>query len=253
MNRGQYSTIFNFFRSIRPLVEKFEPDEAYFVLEGRPTRRLEISPDYKGQRTYHDKDNFQMQRKTIISLLKEYFPFFVVRHPNYECDDVINYLATSKHKEDKVTIVSSDTDFIQSITENISLFNPVSKKFISSVDYDYVAHKALTGDKSDNIEGFLGIGQKKAEKLLKEDNALLNFLQTSDNKIKFEHNYSMIKFHNLTNDTDSMELSKIFKTNWEELKIKFSEFEFNSIIGKEKSWEKYIKTFENLERNINND
>ena len=253
MNKGEYSTIFNFFRSLRPLVEKFAPDDVYFVLEGRPKKRLEMSPDYKGQRTYHNKDNFRMQRKEIVSLLSRYFPFNIVRHPDYECDDVINYLATSKHDNDEVVIVSSDTDFIQTISETVSLFNPVSKKFIEAVEYDYVSHKALTGDKSDNIEGFLGIGQKKAEKLLKEENALETFLQEASNKEKFDHNYEMIKFHDLTEDTDSLELSRVFSPDWEQLKIKFSEFEFNSIIGKEKSWEKYIKTFENLERNTLND
>ncbi len=253
MNKGEYSTVFNFFRSIRPLIEKFSPDEAYFVLEGIPKKRLEMSPDYKGQRVHHDKDNFNVQRKIIISLLKSYFPITIIRHPNYECDDVINYLATSKHSNDNVTIVSSDTDFIQSISDNISLFNPVSKKFIEAVEYDYVSHKALTGDKSDNIEGFLGIGQKKAEKLLNESNSLDLFLEKDDNKEKFNHNYNMIKFHDLTSESSELELSKVFNPNWGELKIKFSEFEFNSIISKDKSWEKYIKTFENLERNIEND
>ena len=31
-----------------------------------------------------------------------------------------------------------------------------------------------------------------------------------------------------------------------------SESQFNSIIGKEKSWKKYIETFKNLERRLNN-
>lgn len=252
MSIGEYPTVFNFFRSLRPLVEKFTPNDVYFVLEGRPKKRLEMSPEYKGQRTYHNKDNFSIQRKIIISLLKEYFPFNVIRHPDYECDDVINYLAEIEHINDEVTIISSDTDFIQTISDSVSLFNPVSKKFIEAVRYDYVSHKALTGDKSDNIEGFLGIGQKKAEKLLKEENALETFLQKEGNKEKFDHNYEMIKFHDLTTDTESFESSRVFNPDWEQLKIKFSEFEFNSIIGKEKSWKKYIKTFENLERNTLN-
>lgn len=252
MSIGEYPTVFNFFRSLRPLVEKFTPDDVYFVLEGRPKKRLEMSPEYKGQRTYHNKDNFSIQRKIIISLLKEYFPFNVIRHPDYECDDVINYLAEIEHRNDEVTIISSDTDFIQTISDSVSLFNPVTKKFIEAVQYDYVSHKALTGDKSDNIEGFLGIGQKKAEKLLKEENALETFLQEEGNKEKFNHNYEMIKFHDLTTDAESFESSKVSNPDWEQLKIKFSEFEFNSIMGKEKSWKKYIKTFENLERNTQN-
>ena len=253
MNKGEYSTIFNFFRSLRPLIEKFSPDDAYFVLEGMPKKRLEMSPDYKGQRTYHDKDNFNMQRKTIISLLRTYFPLHVARHPEYECDDVLNYLAVEKHIDDEVVIVSSDTDFIQSISENVSLFNPVNKKFINPVLYDYVSHKALTGDKSDNIDGFLGIGQKKAEKLLSNKEMLEDFLLVKENKMKFDHNYNMIKFHNLKIDAINIESTKILNPDWEKLKLIFSELEFNSIIGKEKSWEKYIKTFKSLERNEQND
>ena len=49
--------------------------------------------------------------------------------------------------------------------------------------------------------------------------------------------------YDLTTDTESFESSRVFNPDWEQLKIKFSEFEFNSIIGKEKSWKKYIKTF----------
>ena len=108
MNKGDYSTIFNFFRSLRPLIEKFDPDTAYFVLEGRPKKRLEMLPDYKGQREYHNKDNFSEQRREIIELLIEYFPIQLVRHPDYECDDVAAHLA-QEHDDGntEITIVSS--------------------------------------------------------------------------------------------------------------------------------------------------
>ena len=79
MNKGEYSTIFNFFRSLRPLVEKFAPDYVYFVLEGRPKKRLEMSPDYKGQRTYHNKDNFNEQRNQIIDIMAKYYPIQILR------------------------------------------------------------------------------------------------------------------------------------------------------------------------------
>ena len=71
MNRGEYSTIFNFFRGLRPLVEKFNPSKIYCVLEGVPRRRLELLKEYKGQREYHDKDNFSGQRKEIVRILNK--------------------------------------------------------------------------------------------------------------------------------------------------------------------------------------
>lgn len=254
MNKGEYSTIFNFFRSIRPLVEKFDPDICYFVLEGRPVKRLEVDSEYKGQRVYHNKDNFNEQRRKIIKLIEECIPFIIARHNDFECDDVINYLANTKHKEDNVTIISSDTDFIQSINDKTQVYNPVRKSFLEKTDYDYVLWKSLVGDKSDNIVGFKGIGDKRAQKILSEQSLLDDFLSVKENKDKFERNSFMIRFHDMTDYLDGIDFSflKQEASYWENLKNEFINMEFSSIISKDKTWQKYIKTFENLERNINN-
>ena len=250
MNMGEYSTVFNFFRSLRPLVELFDPDLTYFVLEGRPVKRLEVDSEYKGQRTYHNKDNFREQRKKIISLLERYFPFIIAQHNDYECDDIINHLAKNTHCEDECVIVSSDTDFIQSISNNIKLYNPVRKLFLDKTEYNYVMWKALVGDKSDNIEGFKGIGDKSAKKLLANDNLLSEFLLKEGHQEKFNKNKFMIEFHDLQEDENNIRFVSLDKTyDWNLLKKEFMEMEFNSIIGKEKTWDKYIKTFDKLERN----
>ena len=255
MNKGNNSTVFNFFRGVRPLVEKFNPDITYFVLEGRPKKRLEVSPDYKGQRVYTDKDDFNRQRKEIISLVKKYFPFIVVKHDDFECDDIINHLAVNNHKNDNVTIVSSDTDFIQSIKENIKLYNPVQKKFLEATTYDYVSWKSLVGDKSDNIEGFKGIGNKKAQKLLSDNNALEDFLIKENNRDIYNRNTFMIKFHELNNsEITSLQLHSLSnKPDWNNLKQIFINYEFNSITKKDKTWNNFINTFNNLERNMKYD
>ena len=83
MNKGEYSVIFNFFRSLRPLVEKFSPDQVYMVLEGKPVKRLEMDPDYKGQRVYHNDDNFNEQRRSIISILEKFYPINIIK-PGYK-------------------------------------------------------------------------------------------------------------------------------------------------------------------------
>lgn len=251
MNKGEYSTIFNFFRGIRPLIEKFNPDEAYFVLEGVPRKRLELNEDYKGQREYHNKDGFSEQRREILRILKEHIPVTIVKHEDYECDDVINFLATEKHKSDNVTIVSSDTDFIQSVSDSVLLYNPVRKKYIESTNYDYVMWKSLVGDKSDNIAGFKGIGDKRAQALLSSKDDLETFLSKDDNRKVFENNMFMIKFHDLEQDKNKITYHKA-KTNdstWSTLKENFTNMGFNSIVLKDKTWNKYVNTFTNLERN----
>jgi len=254
MNKGNHSTVFNFFRGIRPLVEKFNPDIAYFVLEGTPIQRLNLDPNYKGQRVYDDKDDFNRQRKDIIEIIKEFFPFVVVKHNDFECDDIINHLAKVNHKNDNVTIISSDTDFIQSVNENIKLYNPVRKQYIEGTKYDYVSWKSLVGDKSDNIEGFKGIGNKKALKLMSESNKLEEFLSIENHKLKFDKNKFMIRFHTLEKkEIESISYSRLeYLPNWLLLKERFSLYEFSSLTGKEKSWNNFINTFKNLERNIKN-
>ena len=249
MNKGEYSTIFNFFRGLRPLIEKFNPDVSYFVLEGIPVKRLELDPEYKGQREYHNKDSFNEQRKRIISIIEEFYPIKLVKHEEYECDDVIGFIAEQEKIENDVVIISSDSDFIQCIDDNVKLYNPIRKNFIEKPAYDYVLWKSLRGDSCDNIIGFKGIGDKRAEKLCKNPNDLEEFLLKEDNKLKLEKNLKMIKLHNLDNDANNILIHSNFaKGKWEGLKDIFSKFEFSSIIKKQSTWEKYVKTFKNLEK-----
>lgn len=248
MNKGEYSTIFNFFRGLRPLVEKFNPDVIDLVLEGRPVKRLDVLAEYKGQRTYHDKDNFNFQRNEIVKIIDQFFPINLIRHPNFECDDVIGHLSKKYEANDNdVTIVSSDTDFIQLISDKINVYNPVKKSFLEKTEYDYVAWKSLVGDKSDNIEGFKGIGDKTAKKLLNDTFKLNEFLDKDNNRERFEKNNFLIKLHDLSEEENNIIYNqKMESGSWEELKDIFNNMSFNSIIGKESTWKKYINTFDRL-------
>ena len=112
----------------------------------------------------------------------------------------------------------------------------------------------MVGDKSDNIEGFKGIGNKKAIKLLTESNKLSDFLSIDENKKKFDKNNFMIKFHDLTfEEVQNISYNYLnAKPNWTGLKEKFTSYEFSSLVNKEKTWNNFINTFQNLERNIKN-
>ena len=58
-----------FFRSLRALIEKFQPDECYFVLEGMPQKNIEALGDYKANRP-KQSDGFHRQKKKIISMIE---------------------------------------------------------------------------------------------------------------------------------------------------------------------------------------
>jgi DNA polymerase-1 len=253
MNKGDYSTIFNFFRGLRPLIEKMNPDISYLVLEGMPKKRLSMSPDYKGQRKYNDDDNFRSQRKEIVNILHSYFPITLVKHEDYECDDIIGHLAKeNENLNNEVTIISSDTDFIQCISDKVKLYNPVRKQYIDKPSYDYVLWKSLKGDDSDNIIGFKGIGNKKAQKLCENKPDLDKFLLNEENKEKLNHNIEMITLHNLKEEANNIKFyNTIERPKWNELKEVFEKYNFNSIVSKDSTWNKYTNTFKNLWENLN--
>mgnify|MGYP003662659787 CR=1 FL=1 len=244
---GPHTITYNFFRSLRKLVDDLRAEKVYFVLEGSPVARLEASPDYKGTREYERDENYSNQKHEIISALIENMPITVAKHPNYECDDIIAHIAYKEHPEDEVIIVSTDTDFHQVFSEhkNISVYNPIKKKFVVPPDYDYVAWKALRGDSADNIKGFKGVGDKTALKLVNDKNLLQEFIDKVPGRSEtFAHNLFMIKFHDIIQPELIQRSNSNF--NVDEILSQFTSFEFNSII-KEKPWKKFVDTFGVLE------
>jgi DNA polymerase-1 len=194
------SIVYSFTRAVRSQIDLHKPDCVYFVLEGKPTKRLNLSEDYKANRVYEPDPGFSLQRRLIIDLVRRWPGFSVIKHPEHECDDVANTLARQhEEKNDTVVIVSSDTDFCQSLSESISVYNPVKKRFVTSPvsPADYVSWKSLRGDSSDNITGFAGIGNVRAKKLIADSRLLEEFLSKGNNREKFEHNTKMIAFEDV--------------------------------------------------------
>lgn len=239
-------TIYTFFRSLRYTIDLHKPDRVYFVMEGIPRDRIAAHDEYKAQRVYHDRDGFQRQRRKIIDLMRNHLPVHMVRHPDYECDDVLAAIAQHSHSDDECIIVSTDTDFFQifNTCKNVKLYNPVKKQFVDPVDYDYVSYKALKGDSSDNIEGFKGIGDKRARTLISSPALLEAFLNEGDNRAKFSKNLYLIKFHDLKDKIDSLQqsYSALLADN---LRNEFNAMNFESITN-DISWKKFTKTFEGL-------
>lgn len=244
--KGDYAIIFNFFRGIRPLVEKFSPDKVYFVIEGYPQFRIQLDEHYKSERKRPD-ESFLKQKRAIIDLVKKHMPFITVRHAEFECDDVIATLtAIHSRKGDECTIISSDSDFIQLHNSfDIQLYNPVKKSFIEKPDYDYVVWKALRGDPTDNILGIRGIGDKTAHKLVRDPRMLKELLDDKSKLEIFERNVNLIRLVDLSQRMNEMEFD-YGKHSFDFLYETFDRFEFTSML-KEKTWNKYCATFQGLQ------
>lgn len=252
---GPAPIVFNFMRNFRSLVDQLKPSRVYFVLEGKPSSRKEILPEYKANRIvestspeWGDREKFFRQSEEIISLLKNNFPISVIRHPRHECDDTIYNLIKRSSSAIDWTVVSNDTDFIQLLNEfhNVKIWNPMKKSYVEKPSYDYVTWKALRGDSSDNIPGIHGIGDKTAETLSLDPSKLKSFLDSDPTFSHiFNRNYQLIKFLQWSDlEREDMTCSSPIK-DWTPLKETFQKYSFSSLL-KEDSWNKFIKTFEHL-------
>jgi hypothetical protein len=236
-------------RSIRALVNLFDPNVAYFVLEGHPKRRIQLSEGtYKAQREKSD-EAFWDQVKQLVEVVSNYLPIKVIRHPDFEADDVIAHLATGVHRDDFCTVVSTDSDFTQLVTEatkdRFSLYSPIKKVFVQPTPYDYVLWKSLRGDGADNIDGVPGIGDKRATNFAMNPVELRLFFNKNPAAKKIvEHNISMIKFEDMRPHWDGVTVSSSTRDNTA-FREKLQSLDMNSITN-DKNWPKWIGSFNQL-------
>lgn len=238
--RGEHPVTYTFFLILRKTIEKFSPSQVYIVKEGKPQRRHDTLEGYKANRASAG-DDFWRQHSDISEMLKS-MPVKIVRHPFRECDDTIAHFVNVVHANEPCTIVSTDSDFIQLLkvdSTRVQLWNPIKDTLITAPDYDYVSWKSLTGDGSDNIPGFKGIGGKTAEKLLANPQKLNEFLAQDNNLEKFQMNYGLIQFHTIDEGVEHLHES----VNWESVRNKMTELGFSSIVN-DKSWKKFVNTFD---------
>lgn len=137
-----------------------------------------------------DNENFQRQRQILQDILSELFVRQYM-YENVEGDDLIAYYCQHKKENDYIVIVSEDRDISQLINEQVCLYLPKEKIFVSTKNdaqilgvpaYNMVLKKMICGDASDNIKGVKGIGEPTLEKYypqIKSEKATLNgFLDT---------------------------------------------------------------------------
>lgn len=250
---GDYQIVYNFLRTFRSIVEQFNPDKIYFPLDGKPSARLAMYSDYKGQRREEVVDpdeiaywkSFSMQKKIIIQLMKTCFPVTTMYHKDYECDDLVKHIVDNYSDDAQITIISSDTDFIQLINSNpnkVKLYNPVASSYRSNTDYDYISWKAMVGDKADNIPGVKGIGKKTAAKILSTEGELKRRLDNPSFSEQYLKSYELIKLMDV--DTEGLE---VYCSEFDEetVNIALTDMNFKSII-KEPYYTKFVETFLNI-------
>ena len=181
--------------SIGHAIKNIAPTRVIMVFDGKngSAKRRQIYPEYKANRKFKirlnrsevvDKQDNQLEQLIRVIQYLENLPITVVTAEATEADDVIAYIANdylAQKDDSQVFIMSSDKDFYQLVNERIHIWSPTKKRFYYTEDVhteygiyprNFALYRALLGDKSDNIGGVDGIGEKTVQSkfnLLTED------------------------------------------------------------------------------------
>jgi DNA polymerase I len=186
------NALLGFTNMLFKLLADYRPKGVAVAWDTRATHRKELDPDYK------------VDRRPMPDLLAEQFPHFRpiveafgyqnLEFEGWEADDVIATLAARADGAGvKTTVVSTDRDAFQLVTDNVALMmtpRGVADVHVYTPDRVFARYGVtpeqvpdfigLKGDTSDNIPGVPGIGDKTAGQLVAQYGSLEGVLEHVD-------------------------------------------------------------------------
>ena len=227
-----------FMKSLQKLCREMKPTQIVVCWDGRggSRKRKQQNKNYKEGRAPirlnrnfkvltedQEKENKVWQMERIWNYLNN-FPVMQLIADEVEADDIIAYLCRySSLKDEQKIIVSSDKDFYQLLDQKTILYRPVQKKLLTQKDIleehgihpnNFALARAITGDKSDNLDGVPGIGLKTVAKRFpffkNEEDVFINdlvefcdnqessakaFLSVKENKQLIQSNYNLMQLY----------------------------------------------------------
>jgi DNA polymerase-1 len=174
-NGDHLGGLYHFINILRRFLEEHNLDKVVVFWDGdsNSSIRKSIYPQYKANRRQdmneYKYESYLQQKSRVKQYLEEIF-VRQVEMINNEADDLIAHYCKVATDED-VIIFSADKDLTQLISEKVTIYSPISKQYFKNGDmiiinkveiphYNVLLTKVFTGDKSDNIDGIEGLGEK---------------------------------------------------------------------------------------------
>ena len=175
------NAMYGFLNIMFKILDEEKPDYLTVAFDrSEPTFRHQMFDAYKGTR----KPMAQELREQV-PVMKEVLQAMgitIVEKPGYEADDLLGTIAGMAEAQGMdVSIISGDRDLLQLATDKVKIRIPKTKRTGTEIEDYYAADvveryqvtpkefidvKALMGDRSDNIPGVPGIGEKTATNLI---------------------------------------------------------------------------------------
>ena len=259
------NALFGFSNMINKIILEEKPTYILVAFDKGKTFRHEKYSEYKAGRIEMPDElrlQFPIAKKLLELMGIKYYEI-----ENYEADDIIGTFSKfCDNTKYTGTIISSDKDLLQLITDSVDIKLLKSKDYIrynpESFYEEYkikpiniIDLKSLMGDSSDNIKGVKGIGEKTALKLLQEYKTLNGIYENIDKisgKIKEKlidgKNDAYISYELATIVTNvPIEISRDdikYKGNQAGLNDLYEELEFYSFLKKDKVEKEITKPFD---------
>ncbi|MBT6501653.1 MAG: DNA polymerase I, partial [Deltaproteobacteria bacterium] len=182
------SGIYGFFSQIVRIIDSEKPEYLAVVSDtAEPTFRHKQYPLYKATREKMPDD--LVEQLPYLPKLVEALNLPFITFPGYEADDIVGTLMRMcSEKGIQGTMVTSDKDYMQLITDNHCMYNHknqmlgirhVHEKFGCRPD-QVIDVLGLMGDSSDNVPGVKGVGEKTAIKLITQYGSISNLYEHLD-------------------------------------------------------------------------
>src|SRR5437764_3191829 len=177
----QVNAVLGFCNMLWKLLREMPPDNqpthlAVVFDKSEVTFRNKLYPDYKAHRTAAPDDlipQFPLIREAVRA-----FDLPCLEQIGFEADDLIaTYVREACERGATATIVSSDKDLMQLVTDCVTMYDTMKDRRIGIPEViekfgvppeKVVEVQALAGDSTDNVPGVPGIGVKTAAQLIVE-------------------------------------------------------------------------------------
>lgn len=245
--------IYGFARELLRIFEQEKPDYLAVAFDTGKTFRDTIYPEYKATRAKMP-DDLRPQIERIRQMV-DTFNIPRLEMEGFEADDVLGSAASWAAKQGLgVKIITGDRDLLQLVNDRTIVYLAGDdQNYITPEDVlgklhvrpeQVVDYKAIVGDKSDNIPGVPGVGEKTTENLISKYGTLDNIYAHLDEieprwRTKLEAGkasaYMSYKLAAIRTDlTVVIDLEQARTEAFEPAKVEalFRELEFRSLIEK---------------------
>ncbi len=189
------NAVYGFANMLLKLLDDTDADHIAVIFDAaRKTFRSDIYPDYKAQRPPPPDD--LIPQFEIINQLVEAFNVPAVKMEGFEADDLIaTYARQAREQGADVTIVSSDKDLMQLVTDKVMMVDTMKNRETGpdgvverfGVTPDKVVDvQALAGDSVDNVPGIKGVSEAVASQLIQRYGSLENLLEEASDPERWQ-------------------------------------------------------------------